>query len=90
MELNDTAWTFYSVINKKKYLKKAVKLAKKSIALDPAFYNHDTMAALYFKLKKKKAALAAANKAIELAKKEGFSPEGYAATTKMIQEINKL
>ncbi len=90
MQLNDIAWTFYTVINKKKYLKKAVKLAKQSAKLDPAFYNHDTMAALYYKLGKKEEALSTAQKAIELAKEEGFSPDGYAATTKLIEEIKKL
>ena len=90
MELNDIAWTFYTVIEKKKYLKKAARMIKKSIALDPAFYNHDTMAALYYKLGKKDKAMNAANKAIEFAKKEGFSPDAYAATTKLLEDIRKL
>lgn len=90
MELNEVAWTFYTVIEKKKYLKKALKLAKKSAKLEPAYYNHDTMAALYFKLGKKEKAITAATQAIEFAKKEGFSPEGYAETTKLIKEIKKL
>lgn len=90
MELNETAWTFYTVIDKKKYLKKAVKMAKRSVKLEPAFYNHDTLAALYFKLGKKAPALSAANKAIELAKQEGYSPDGYAETTNLIAKINKL
>ena len=67
-----------------------MKIAKQSIALDPAFYNHDTMAALYYKLGKKNQARTAANQAIELAKKEGFSPEAYAATTKLLEDIEKL
>ncbi|MFT5168844.1 MAG: thioredoxin-related protein [Saprospiraceae bacterium] len=90
MELNDIAWTFYTVIEKKKYLKKAVKLAQKSADLDPAFYNHDTIAALYYKLGKKEQARTAANQAINFAKKEGFNPEGYAATTRLLEEIEKL
>ena len=90
MELNEMAWTFYTVIKKKKYLKKALKLAKKSVKLDPAFYNHDTMAALYYKLGKKDQAMTAANQAIAFAKKEGFSPEAYAATTKLLESIKKL
>lgn len=90
MELNEIAWTFYTVIDKKKYLKKAVKLAQKSAELDPAFYNHETLAALYFKLGKKEAAKNAATQAIAFAKEEGFSPDGYAATTKMLEAIEKL
>ena len=90
MELNDIAWTFYTVIEKKKYLKKAVKLVQQSIDLDPAFYNHDTMAALYYKLGKKDQARNAANQAIDFAKKEGFNPEAYAATTKLLEDIEKL
>ncbi len=90
MELNEVAWTFYTVVDKKKYLKKVVKFAEKSAKLEPAFYNHDTMAALYYKLGKKEKAMKAATKAIELAKEEGFSPEGYAATTKLLEDIKKL
>lgn len=89
MELNEIAWTFYSVIEQKKYLKKALKLVQKSAKLEPAYYNHDTMAALYFKLGKKQQALDTVQKAIEFAKKEGYSPKGYAATTQLMNDIKK-
>jgi thioredoxin-related protein len=88
-ELNEVAWTINSVVTKKKYLKRALKLAKKSVAIEPAFYNHDTMAALLYKLGKNEAAIEVATKAIDLAKQEGFSPEGYAETTKLIQTIRQ-
>lgn len=90
MELNDIAWTFNTVITQKKYLKKAVKLVQKSVKLEPAFYNHDTLAALYYKLGEKEKALTAATKAIELAKKEGFSPDAYGETTKLLESIKQL
>ena len=89
-ELNEVAWTFNSVINDKKLLKKALKLAQKSASLEPAFYNHDTMAALNYKIGDKAAALSAAKKAIELAKQEGFSPEGYTETTKLLGLIHQM
>ena len=86
-ELNETAWNFYELVDDKKYLKKAVKLAKKSIAMQNAYYNNDTLAALYYKLGKKKKALAAANKAIYLAKEEG---EQYQETEELLEKIKQL
>ncbi len=90
IELNEIAWTFYSVINKKKYLKKALKWAQKSTQIEPAYYNHDTLAALYYKLGKKEKAMSAVEKAIELAKKEGYSSEAYAATSQLMQDIRNM
>ncbi len=86
-ELNEIAWTFNTVISEKKYLKKALKLATQSAEIDPAFYNYDTIAALNAKIGDKTAAKAAAIKAIEFAKQEGFSPDGYAATTKLLESL---
>jgi len=90
MQLNETAWTFYTVIEKKRFLKKAVKMAKKSVELEPAYFNHDTLAALYYKLGKKEKATAAVNKAIELAKKEGMGPKAYEETTNLLNQIKAL
>lgn len=86
-ELNDIAWTFYTVINNKKQLKRAVKWAKKSIKMDPGLYNHDTLAALYMKLGKKKKAIKAAKKAIDLGRAKG---EDYSETQKMLDELYKM
>ena len=86
-ELNDIAWTFYTVIDNRKQLRKAVKWAKKSIRYDSNFYNHDTLAALYYKLGKKKKAIKAAKKAIAIAQEKG---EDYSATQELLDEIYKL
>jgi len=86
-ELNDIAWTFYTVIDNKKQLKQAVKWAKKSIKLDSNFYNHDTLAALYYKMGKKKKGIKTAKTAINMAMDQG---EDYSETQKLLEEIYKL
>ncbi len=86
-ELNDIAWTFYTVVDNKKQLKTAVKWAKKSIKLEPGYYNYDTLAALYLKLKKKKKGIKAAKKAITLAQESGAD---YSETQKLLDEIYTL
>lgn len=70
-ELNETAWTFYEVIDDKPKLKKAVKWAKQSMKMDNNYFNNDTLAALYYKLGKKKCATKAANKALAIGRTEG-------------------
>ena len=86
-ELNDIAWTFYTVVDDKKQLKQAVKWAKKSISIDNNYYNNDTLAALYSKLGKKNKAIKSAKLAIEIAKEIG---EDYSETQKMLDEIYKM
>ncbi|MBP7821467.1 MAG: thioredoxin family protein [Saprospiraceae bacterium] len=86
-DLNEAAWMFYEEIDKKSYLKKAVKWAKKSIALNDAYYNNDTLASLYFKLKNKSKAKEAALKAIEMGKKSG---DDVTATQELLKEIDAL
>ncbi len=71
-ELNGLAWDFYQLLDDKKLLKKGVKLAQKSVALNKNYYNMDTLAALYHKLGKKGKADKIAREAIELAKAEGL------------------
>ncbi|MGK0365616.1 MAG: thiol-disulfide isomerase/thioredoxin [Saprospiraceae bacterium] len=85
--LNEAAWNFYEFVDTKKDLKKAVKWAQKSVALERTFYNMDTLAALYFKLGKKKKALQTAENAISLAKSVG---ENYSETQRLLEEIHKL
>lgn len=86
-ELNEVAWTFFKVVEDPKQLKTAVKWAKKSVKLQDAYYNNDTLAALLYKLKKKKPAIKAARKAIELAKSAGEDP---ASTQEMLDKIYQL
>lgn len=86
-ELNEVAWNFYENIEEKKYLKKGVKFAKKSIKMSNQYYNNDTLAALYYKMGKKGKALKTANKAIYLAKEEG---EDDTETQKLLEKIKKM
>lgn len=71
--LNNIAWSFFEHTNDKKILKKAEKWAAQSVNLDSKFYNNDTYANILAKLGKKKEAIAAAEKAIVLAKQEGVN-----------------
>lgn len=85
--LNSIAWNFYEKIDDKRALRKAVKWAKKSVTLDSNSFNNDTLAALYYKLGKKKQALKSANVAVELAQAAG---QDYSETTKLIEKIVQL
>ncbi len=85
--LNEAAWNFYEFVDNKKELKQAIKWAQKSVSLEKTFYNMDTLAALYYKLGKKKKALTTAENAISLAKSTG---EDYSETQRLLEEINKL
>ncbi|MBX2816375.1 MAG: thioredoxin family protein [Saprospiraceae bacterium] len=86
-DLNSMAWGFYEGIDSKKDLKAAVKWAKKSIALNANHFNTDTLAALYYKLGKKKPALKWATRAVELAQSVGQDP---AETQGLIKKIEAL
>lgn len=86
-ELNEVAWTFYEVVESKKMLKKAVKWAKQSVKLENAYYNNDTVAALYYKLGKKKKGVKAAEKAIAIAQANG---EDSTSTQELLDNLKKL
>ena len=83
-ELNEVAWTFFRISDDKKLLKQAVKWVKKSIKLDSNYYNHDTLAALYNKLGKKKKAIKIANKAIGIAKENNMD---FTPTQELLDKI---
>ena len=84
-ELNEIGWTFYTVIEDESLLKKAVKWTKESIKLEDNFYNHDTMAALLFKLGKHKKAEKYALKALNYAGYNGIEADETEALLKKIQ-----
>ncbi|TXB62160.1 thioredoxin family protein [Phaeodactylibacter luteus] len=86
-ELNSIAWAFYENVEDKDMLMKAVTWAKQSVALEDAFYNNDTLAALYYKLGIKHSAKMAAKHAIALAKANGEDPS---ETEKLLEKINQL
>ena len=85
-ELNDVGATFYDVISKRKYLRKAIKLVKKSIKLDSSPENNLTLAQLYFKLNKKRKARKAALTSIALAK---AMDEDYDDADELLKEIER-
>lgn len=70
-ELNNAAWEFYEMVDNKKMLEKAVAWAERSVLLDQQYFNTDTLAALYAKLGWRKKAIAAAERAIALARASG-------------------
>ncbi|MBK8502282.1 MAG: thioredoxin family protein [Saprospiraceae bacterium] len=85
--LNGLAWNFYEKIDDKKALKWAAKWAQKSVDLEDAYFNNDTLAALYYKQNNKKKALKYALKAIELAKAEGSD---FSETSALLEQIEQL
>jgi len=85
-QLNNRAWAFYEQVENKKQLKKALDWAERSVELDQQYYNTDTLAALYFKVGKKRKALKTAREAIDLAQTSG---EDYSGTMELIRMIQR-
>jgi thioredoxin-related protein len=85
-EYNEAAWTFYLVIDDKKQLKEALKWSKKSVKMAYRYENTDTVAHLYYKLGKKKAAAKWAKKSIAVAKSVG---EDYRTTQELLDKIEE-
>jgi|GEM_PF-56670 len=83
-ELNEAAWVYFQIETSKKELKAALKWINKSIELEENYYNVDTKAHLLHKLGKNKEALAAAEKAVELAETEDIETE---ETKALIEKI---
>ncbi len=83
-ELNSYAWAFYTNVDDKKMLKKALGWAKKSVELEEQYFNLDTVAALYAKLGKKGKAKKYGKKAIEKAKATG---EDYSETEALLNNL---
>ncbi len=87
-ELSDVAYNFYDLdVNNKKLLKKAVKWTKKAVKADASLFNYEALAAVYYKLGKKRKAIKAANKAIDAAKK---MKEDYSETQELLDKIKAM
>ena len=87
-ELTDAAWNFYELgVTDKKKLKAACKWAKGAFAKEGQYLQMDTLAAIYFQMKKKRKAIKAARKAIDLAKKAG---ENHTETDELLKKIYEL
>lgn len=83
-KLNSLAWHAYKEHEDIKSLRKALKIAERSIELDANYYNTDTHAALLYKTGNYTLAIKKAKKAIDLAKREGIT---YEETTQLIDNI---
>ena len=87
-EYGDIAYNFYELdITEKKYLKKALKWTKTAIKSDASYYNYETLAAVYYKMGKKKKARKSIQKAIDLAKK---SNEDFSETQELLEKIKAM
>ena len=87
-ELTDAAWNFYELgVTDKKKLKAASKWAKGAFAKEGQYLQMDTLAAIYFQMKKKRKAIKTARKAIDLAKKSG---EDHSETDELLKKIYAL
>jgi tetratricopeptide (TPR) repeat protein len=86
-KLNSIAWDFYEKVSDKSSLLKAESWAAKAVELDPSYPNMDTYASVLYKTGKSDQALQMANKAIEVAKKDGYAKEDYKGTKDLIEKI---
>lgn len=86
-ELNSFAWAFYEQVDDKKMLENAVAWAKKATELDNNYPYNDTYAAVLYKSGKNAEAKKIAEKAIELAKKNG---DDFKETQILLDKINAL
>jgi thiol-disulfide isomerase/thioredoxin len=87
VEINDIAWAFYEHVENKDLLSSVSTHAKKNAEATNSWAIKDTYASLLYKLGRKSEAKAAAEKAIESAKKEG---EDYKSTQDLLDKINSL
>lgn len=85
--LNSIAWYYYEHIDNKDQLKKALDWSKRSVELEDSYANNDTYAALHYKLGNKQEAMKAAQKAIDIAKKNNEDAQGTEELLKKIKEM---
>lgn len=89
-QINNVSWTLYEHSDDKNALLKAEFWMGKVVKDLGEWYAYDTYAAVLYKLKKKKEAKAAADRAIEMAKKEGAAKDEYKGTLELLKKIDKL
>ena len=85
--LNSAAWFVYENIEGEEEIKKAIEWTDKSIDINSTYSNLDTMAALYYKLGKKRKAKKWAESAIHTAKLER---EDASSTKQLLKKINAM
>lgn len=86
-ELNEIAWAFYEHVDDKAMLERAAAWAKTALDKEESYAVADTYAAVLFKLGRKADAAKAAERAIELGRKEGSD---FAATEELLGRIKAL
>jgi thioredoxin-related protein len=83
-ELGEAANTFFEQIEDKKLLKKALDWSKKAVKIDNSYFNNLTLANIHQSLDKKSKAIKAAQKAIDIAKKNG---ETYGEAEELLKSL---
>jgi len=86
-EYNAIAWTYFENYDDKVLLNRALEWGKQSIAIESNYYNNDTVAALYYKLGKKREGIKAAKAAIKIAKSNNESAD---ETINLLKKIKNL
>lgn len=84
---NSAAWHIYETSEEEAELMKACSWAEKSVAMESNFANMDTMAAVCYKLGKKRKAKKWAKKAIEAAEESG---DDATSTKELLKQIQAL
>ncbi len=89
--LNSIAWDIYEHSENPAALWSAVTWTKEALSYEPeAWYIWDTLGALYYKLKRKKEAIQALSKAIDLAKTQKVPEREYRETQELLQKARTL
>ena len=84
--LNNFAWDFFTNINDSKMLEKALEWSRRSLVLDESAGTKDTEANLLNKLGRKQEAIAAEEKAIDLAQKEKGAVDSFKETLEQFKK----
>jgi len=88
--LNNMAWHIYEHLNDPVALWAAIAWTKDALSYKPdAWYIWDTLGALYYKLKRKKEAITALSKAIEIAKSQKIPEKQYQETEELLQKAQE-
>ncbi len=85
--LNEVAYKFYDHITNKKHLLEAIKWTELSVRIDNRYNNNSTLMWLYYKMGKKKEAIAAGEAAIAAAQRDGETD--YSDTMRLLEKLKK-
>lgn len=85
--LNEVAYKFYDHITNKKQLLEAIKWTELSVRIDNRYNNNSTLMWLYYKMGKKKEAIAAGEAAIAAAQRDGETD--YSDTMRLLEKLKK-